>query len=160
MKVEIGPYPEGDEERGVSIQIDDYDVWSAYETIALVVAPLLRKLKQKKQGSPLVDLEDVPESLRGSGGEDGGIHKRWEWVLDEIIWSFENIGEDPDVDVEWAEGPEHGKEHMRGNTKTYTWDMIPEPKAWEEYQKQTAELEKRVDNGLRLFAKYMRSMWD
>ena len=39
MKVFIGPYPEGDEERKVEIQIDPWDSWYASHTIAMIAVP-------------------------------------------------------------------------------------------------------------------------
>lgn len=50
--------------RTVKVVVHDYDVWGMDNTIALIVLPLLKRLKEKKQGSPHVDDEDVPERLR------------------------------------------------------------------------------------------------
>ena len=63
-----------------------------------------QELKKEHYGSPLSDDEDVPEELRSYNSEgyspenewdiDENVHKRWDWILDEIIWTFENILDD------------------------------------------------------------------
>ena len=50
--------------RKIKVHIDPYDVWGLDDTLALIIAPSLRLLKQRKQGSPFVDDEDVPEDVR------------------------------------------------------------------------------------------------
>lgn len=71
-------------QRKIKIEIDDFDVWSADHTMALIIVPLLKKLKERKQGSALVDTEDVPDNIKKLD-----THGRWDWVLDEIIHAFE-----------------------------------------------------------------------
>jgi len=52
--------------RRVKVHIDSYDVWSADHTLAMIIHPVLVKLKETKHGSPVVDDEDVPENLRAN----------------------------------------------------------------------------------------------
>ena len=110
MKVEIGPYPEGEDDRKISVKIHDYDTWSMYETLGHIVLPMLHILQVDKQGSPYVDLEDVPEKhqLHGTSRNESrqhdmfadddydeacwlAHHDRWHWVLGEMIFAFESI---------------------------------------------------------------------
>lgn len=107
MFVNIGPYPDGDEERKVEIRIDDYDSWDADQTLSLIALPLLKQLKEKKHGAPYVDDEDVPEELRSTSAKpkeneydiDEFHFARWEYVLDCILWSLEqHVNYDPDED--------------------------------------------------------------
>ena len=92
------------------VKIDRYDTWSMDHTLADIILPMLKQLRDTKHGSPLVDLEDVPEELRMVGYEDASsqytldldnpeeygkdswelTHRRWEWVLDEMIFAFEH----------------------------------------------------------------------
>lgn len=109
MKVEIGPYPEGMEEREISIEIHDYDTWSMDHTLGLIALPMLKQLKEQKHGSPYVHIEDVPEHLQFNGVASNesrqldmfadekydiavwdAMHLRWDWVLGEIIFAFES----------------------------------------------------------------------
>jgi hypothetical protein len=105
--------------RKVSIKIDSYDTWSMDHTLALIIVPMLKQLKANKHGSPHVDNKDVPEELRVPKDYDGfdtdpQWHNRWDWVMDEMIWSFEQIIEDPDVPIDDYE--EHYKRVKRGTT--------------------------------------------
>lgn len=59
---------------------------------------MLKQLKETKQGAPYVDDEDVPEHLRKSAAPptenewdtDDNHFKRWDYVLDEMIFAFES----------------------------------------------------------------------
>ena len=81
------------QKRTVAITIDGYDTWSADHTLALIIHPLLLKIKENKKGSPFVDPEDVPEDLRpktepndSNHYVDDTHHERWDWVLDQMIF--------------------------------------------------------------------------
>jgi len=54
MKVMIGPYKD-EGVRKVQVAIHDYDTWSADHTLSLIILPLLKRLKELKHGSPIVD---------------------------------------------------------------------------------------------------------
>lgn len=88
--------------RTVKIHIDPYDIWDMEYTLSLIILPMLENLRKNKIGSAIVDNEDVPEELRtlvnytdlpGTNSfaekEDHLIHKRWEYILDEMIFAFE-----------------------------------------------------------------------
>ena len=80
-------------EQRIKVRIDHYDVWGMDETLAHVILPMLKLLKEKKHGSPYVDNSDVPEDLQhpvtDDPDHDNLIEKRWEWVIGEMIWAFE-----------------------------------------------------------------------
>ena len=134
------------------IKIDKYDTWNMDSTLALIILPMLKQLKETKHGSQIVDLEDVPEELRYNTHEEWDnqkcfdfykeqeikegecdIHARWNWVMDEMIWAFEQICDD-DNDARF---------HKNG------FDV-------EGYEKH----HDRINNGTRLFGKYYRGLWD
>jgi hypothetical protein len=143
MKVTIGPYKDDDSPRREEIVIHDYDTWSADHTLSLIILPLLKKLKEDKHGSPIVDQEDVPQNLRTTypamyngqldlfntfeeigDMEDPLIHARWDYVLNEMIWAHEQIVADIDWELEM----------------NHDWSQ-------------------RLKNGLNLFGKYYQSLW-
>lgn len=133
MKINIGPYEEA---RKVEIEVEDFDTWNADHTLALIIHPVLVKLKEQKHGSPFVENEDAPEELRDNGNDET-IHERWSWVLDEIIHAFESL-------------------------KNEDWDSQFFIDTGEQivYDAEKAKTEnERVSNGLRLFAKYYRGLW-
>ena len=88
--------------RKIKIKIHSYDVWSMDHTLSLVILPMLHKLKAVKHGSPFVEDEDVPEEIRSTNAmltpkeydTDEFFHARWDWVLDELIWTFTQLVED------------------------------------------------------------------
>ena len=51
------------------VKIDRWDTWGMDHTLAKIVLPMLKQLKDTKHGSAIVDLEDVPEGV-AAGMED------------------------------------------------------------------------------------------
>lgn len=165
-----------DRKRKVKVHIDYYDVWSADHTIGLILAPMLKKLKEVQHGYPHVDNEDVPEELRfeltreqkenWDGSVDAKHEARWNWVLDEIIWTFEQYeaGDDFDQFHHNVDQLEMEFTPLEDNPKLSTLSFNHQkdpskPAYWvdEEGKKKHHE---RKQNGLRLFAKYYESLWD
>jgi hypothetical protein len=153
-------------QRKVKIRVDGYDVWGADHTIAMLVHPLLLKLKENKHGAPYVDDEDVPEHLRSTAAPpkkdewdiDDNHSKRWDWVLDEIIWAFEQCAKEDTGDdqfysgeVDWTFVKEDDKYSRMEYGPNHTFKIDEEGKK--------AHYE-RIKNGHRLFGKYYFSLWD
>ena len=78
MRVFIGDYPDGDEERKVEIQIDPWDSYNADHTLALIALSLIKQLKETKHGSAMVDDEDVPEDIRSTSAAPKTSSKRFQ----------------------------------------------------------------------------------
>lgn len=160
MKIEIGPYLDDDGDRVVNIHIDDYDTWNMDSTLAKIILPMLKQLKETKTGSPQVDDEDLPEELRNTGPNIYDSQKsfdfednyenmhwkhfelRWDWIMNEMIWAFEQYNTD------WED-----QYFFTGKDVTATirkdWDV----KGHEKHHN-------RIKNGLRLFGKYYEGLWD
>ena len=152
-------------ERKVKIRIDKYDTWNMDYTLALIILPMLKQLQETKHGSQLVDEEDVPPHMRhsnakeGEYGNDNWIHYKWEWVLKELIWTFEQL-----VDNDWEnqytieEGELDFDDYPEDEGKDIT------PVRWKkEYKIDYDGLrahQERITNGLRLFGKYYQGLWD
>jgi len=136
--------------RKVYVRIDQYDTWSMDHTLALIILPMLKQIRETKHGSPYVDEKDIPKELRLGkkyktifdhsysdkySEEEKEIasnkfHAQWSYVLDEMIWAFEQI-----VNEEDEPSPIDSKEKY-------------------------IEFHNRIANGTRLFGKYYRSLWD
>jgi hypothetical protein len=156
--------------RKIKVRIDDYDTWSMDNTLALIILPMLKQLKETKHGSPMVDDEDVPLHMRHTFSkgpddyetDDRWIHYKWEWVLNEMIWAFEK-----ELDDDWEDQFRHGEPkyefiHVGGEigTDSELNEMIQKnPDYWVDYDK-IKEYNARIDNGFRLFGKYYRNLWD
>jgi hypothetical protein len=156
-------------ERNIKIRIDGYDVWNADHTLAMIIYPTLVKLKEVQHGAPHVDPEDVP--IRPSFEfEDGSVDSthfdRWNWVLDEMIWAFEQCakydkGDDQfhhnseqlELQLESIEGSKYSK-------VSFNYQKNPaKPKYYVDTEAKKLHYD-RINNGLRLFAKYYFSLWD
>jgi len=155
MKIKIGKFPNHwpwsnwlydkfgySPEQKVKVHIDPWDTWSMDHTLAPIILPMLKQLKDNKHGAPNVDLEDVPEELRptnteewqklyNEGGEtDDKFFERWDWVMDEMIYAFDCKANKDEV-------------YMRFDDRA-------------EIQKE----QERISNGFRLFGKYYENLWD
>ena len=140
------------------VKIDQWDTWSIDYTLSLIIVPMIKQLKETKHGAPFVDDEDVPEELKSTSAPpkeddydtDENHFKRWDWVLDEMIWAFEQKlnynSEDKFFDhAEWDE-----KEKDFGkNFHKIKIDQVG-----------LKVHEDRKANGFRLFGKYYSSLWD
>lgn len=156
---------ESKRERSIKIHIDGYDTWNAHNTLSLIIVPLLKKFKESVHGSPFVDDEDVPEHIRSTNAApkenewdiDEHHHARWEWVLEEMIWAFEQDNND------WEHQFYSGKVDMRAKKKDDSkWsELVEGPNHTFEVDREGMEKYKaRIDNGRRLFAKYYEGLWN
>ena len=153
------------------VKIDRYDTWSMDHTLGRIVLPMLKQLKASNHGSPLVDDEDVPEELKSTSAPakenewdtDENHFKRWDWVMDEMIFAFECKADDSWEDafregvIDWKTVPcawdENGKPTMYsmedGPNNTYKCDYDG-----------MKVVHDRIQNGFRLFGKYYQGLWD
>ena len=159
MKVKIGKYPKkSDGQRKVKIKVTDHDVWSADSTLALIIVPMLEKVKENKKGHSFVDQEDYPAEILGGDPHDpeNPDHRPWDWVLDEMIWAF---GQHT---VEWelkfySGEPDWVLEPIEGSTDK---KLVPGPNDTFEVDRDGIDRHRaRMANGRRLFAKYYDCLW-
>lgn len=127
--------------RKVKVRIDPYDTWSMDHTLAIIIHPMLVQLKNTNHGYFSTDPEDAP----GIGVETDDVMQdlydsayssdRYNFVMDELIWTFDQLA-NPDSEFKYY-NEEDG------------WDMEASKKHQD-----------RINNGLRLFGKYYRALWD
>src|ERR1039458_1596493 len=101
MYVKIGAYPgmRSKKERVVKIRIDKFDTWNMDHTLALMILPMIKQLIDTKHGAPNTEDSDLPKNLRSINDapkentwDTGSLHfDRWNWVLSEILWAFEQM---------------------------------------------------------------------
>jgi len=156
------------------IKIDNYDTWNMDSTLSPIILPMLKQLQANKHGAPFVDDEDVPANLRSttksaqkakknSWDTDGNHFKRWDWAMDEMIWAFEQLTTD------WEDQFHSGvhdhlwipSKELDAKGKPLTYEMKKGPKDTHKFDKKGwTKHSDRIDNGLRLFGKYYRALWD
>ena len=177
MKVNISKFYNSGQK--VNIEINRYDTYNADSTLGLIILPILVQLKNTKHG--------VPSEFVDVGGEDYSPQdsfdfykeshndafneavKKWDEVLDKMIWSFQQIVDD-----------NYSSKYHHGNFD-FDWDKITDEKFYNPITKQHEELTKLVDKnpnghwydhegekihneriqeGLELFGEHFRSLWD
>ena len=144
------------------VRLDPWDTWSFDHTLADIILPGLRQLKATKHGAPHVDDADVPEHLRSTAAPprenewdiDDNHFRRWDWVLDEMIWAFEQkVTDDAESqffdhsEVDQTAAPKLGDINERLGRIRYDKEGY---QAWQQ----------RKDNGFRLFGRYYEALWD
>lgn len=160
------------------VKLDRWDTWSMDHTLAHIILPMLKQLQETKHGSAMVDDEDVPEELRQAPlpkrkkkkdmptvqvhsldleDEHTLVHQKWEWVLGEMIWAFEQKMKDDDE----SQFFDHSAYKEEGKTNHDTWfkDMSEgKSKLKVDWDGLKAHQE-RKENGFRLFGKYYQGLW-
>jgi len=142
LKVSIGPYKDKGKRRE-EVTIHSYDTWSMDHTLALIALPMLKQLKDTKHGVPYIDYEDMPEHLQY-------IHRQYDPRAAGDLFNGWN-----DFDHEF-------------DHQVKVWDWIMDEMIWAMEQVLEDDVEHigdaehhdRVKNGLKLFGKYYRSLWD
>ena len=151
MKVNIGKYKMNARPRNIKVQIDKWDTWSLDHTLAVIIAPALKHYKVTTQ------------SYCG----EFTTEEEWHVVLDKMIFAFETLATDDweaqfhsgTIDMKHIPMDANGNEvdkkdavvyHIgKGPNDTHVFDQA----GWTAYND-------RIQEGLNLFGKYYRSLWD
>lgn len=181
--------------RKVKVHIDNYDTWGMDNTLAYIILPMLKQLKATKHGTPFVDTEDLPEHMHLSQREqdvldhgyfdktlsateeeikaaDEKFQSQWDWVIDQMIWSFEQqldeddehknyydpyelheLVEDEEDDIVVNEDGTTNKVKTLFNKE---WKM----KMGKFNKEKFDAYHKRKQLGYTLFGKYYQALWD
>lgn len=165
--------------RKISVRIDREDTWSMDHTLAYIILPMLKQLKGNKHGSPYVESEDVPEHMRLTEREtavfDHGsydktlnatdeeieaasekFHAQWIWVLDQMIWSFEQEIDEENDHKNYYDPYEPGEiveedSLFSKEERLKTGKFNPE---------KCKAFNQRKQLGFTLFGKYYQALWD
>ncbi len=177
MKVNIGRYPKVGP-RKADIKIEGFDTWNLDATLALIILPMLVQLKHNKQGVPNdfadvggADYEsqtsfDFYRESHNDAFEEGC--KRWEETLDKMIWSFQQIALEDyddkylhgDAKFDWVETDKLYPNPISGKLEK-TYQMVDKNPDEHWYDHVGHKLhEERIQEGLELFGKYYRNLWD
>ena len=146
----------------IKVRIDKWDTWSMDSTLAPIILPMLVQLQETKHGAPIVEMLDVPKELRATkkdmkqcakdGSTDDKFFERWDWIMGEMIWAFEQKCRD-DWQGDYYEYRELGPEEDKGD------NLFGLKLVWEDRDGATAHQE-RMTNGFKLFGKYFENLWD
>ena len=155
--------------RKIDIQIDKWDTWGMDHTLAMIIVPMLKQLKETTHGYPAnftyEDQHYGPQLLfEGEGWEfpDDGF-EQWEATLDKMIWAFEQVLDEHwedqyrtgEIDFQFEkidETDEKGRPYSimvdgPNHTLETDWDGIKRHR-------------ERMQEGFDLFARYYEGLWD
>ena len=169
MKVDISYYKAGSRKGQVRknhVVCSERDAFEADRVISQMVLPLLLQVKKDKQGAPFVDDAYVPEELRSTAcapkenkwDTDGNWFKRYEYVLDEIIFAMQEIAND-------YENAPNMFEKVREMTfgeidpKTMTGELDTGLEIIPHMEALNKAYHARIQNGLMLFSVFFTSLW-
>lgn len=155
------------------VVIDKYDTWGMYNTLAVIVLPMLKQLKATKRGSPFCDQDDLPESMRLTQREiaiingetldstpeertavDNKFFAQFDWILDQMIWSFEQIVNEDECTCYYD--PYDADEKVEGD------DLLSAKQRREmgKFNKEKYRIyQERKQLGFTLFGKYYQNLW-
>lgn len=153
------------------VKIDHWDTWSMDYTLALMILPMLKQLRDTKQGSPgnLPEFQQTSNSAQYSFDfyEEGDNeawekgHQRWTGMLNEMIWAFEQIVDDNWEEQYWKVHPELDWDDMSEpfkegeTTRPVKWKVKGECD-WEGMAKHR----QRIRDALKMFGEYYEDLWD
>lgn len=125
------------------IQIDGPDIWSMDHTLSRLILPMLLMLKEVKHGIPGECMPDfhrdwrqytfdfIDNDTEGDLSYEIGL-KRWNTIMDEMIWSFQEV-----ESGRWGD-PSYGATFPGGHIVYNA----------------------RVSKGLKHFGEFYGSLWD
>lgn len=149
--------------------IEEHDTFNCDHSLTQIIYPLLKQFRKHLHGCPsILDVSDLPEHLTQSVSEEmakdeddrnkdwtGELDKSewmkmkaWEWIIDEMIWAFEQLSKDGnddqfykkvEIDHKYMDMPCHRLECDKESLKKH---------------------HERIQNGLRLFGFYYRNLWN
>ena len=180
MKVNLKPFPKNNSYRKIDVKIDNFDTWALDHTLAVIILPALIQLKQTKHGVPseLTDRigGDVDNNLvfdfikEDDDSVFDQLCEQWDEVLDKMIWSFLQLSIEDDYDsqyhhgkmeIVWEKLPNELHPNPVTGAKESLYQMVDKNPGEHWYDRiGSQEHEKIIQEGLELFGKHFRDLWD
>lgn len=142
--------------RKVKIHIDKYDTWSMDATLAMIIVPMLKQLKETSHGYPAEfhDCHAIPDDPDFDAG-----FEEWKKTLDKMIWAFEQLA-DGDWESQYYSG-EVDFQTVPCEDKPGFSELVKGPNDTFKVDRDGIKSHsERIDEGVALFGKYYRSLWD
>jgi hypothetical protein len=141
MKVNIGTYKKNGTPRTQKIVIEKWDTWSLDATLAHIIHPALVQFRAVVQSHP-ADM----------------TFKGWKTRLDKMIFAFGELTKDGSWEDQYVSGEVDWivTELENGNT---SWKSGPKS-TFKVDRKGMAAHSKKIQDGLDLFAKHYRHLWN
>lgn len=177
MKVNLGKYKK-DSSRRIDVKIEKFDTYSLDHTLAYIILPALLQLKATKHGVPAEFGDSLGADYDGQQSFDFCKEdhdwafdvkcKQWDNVLDKMIWSFQQLLLDDweqkyhhgNPKYDWIKSDQQYLNPLNGKLEDTFQMHDKNPKDhWTDYEG-IRKHEERIQEGLELFGKYYRHLWD
>ena len=162
------------QDRKVKLKIDQYDLWSMDDTLVILILPMLKKLANVKNGSHMSDPVDVPKNMwpkwfkeekEYDHENDETYFKRWDYIMSELIWTFEQLNMDWEdqyhsgyIDLNWIPVDKNDNTVTKEDAERFR--MENGPKDTHKFDiKGFNKHNNKINQGLILFGKYFRGLW-
>ncbi len=156
--------------RNIKIHIDNYDTWNMEITLAYIIVPLLKQLRDETHGYPIEFATEDDDSgyqrlFEGEGfefDEDAGSDA-WTETLNKMIWAFEQV-----IDFDWEDQYRTGKADFQWADSDYEDGTGLKYSTMIDGPNHTLEVDlvgmrkhqERMQEGFDLFGKYYHGLWD
>jgi hypothetical protein len=121
----------------------DSEIWNLDHTIVDFILPRLEAFKNyERHGFPILDPKEQNEPMPGCKEDE----ERWEYMLDEMIWSFRYL--------------KFSEESPDGYPEFSFYSRNQETGEWEINKERIELLNNRKNRGLDYFVRYLHSLWD
>jgi len=159
MKVRIGNYKSerAKKPRIEKVAVHPWDTYSADNTLALVIHPVLVAFKEdvKEKGAVPSDFLDPVDVSAMTEEEAQALHEKmyneallkWEGIIDQMIWSFGEVKGD------------YAGEESFFKIKDTDADVMDLESRYDIDNNGLNDYYEKIDEGLKLFARYYRSLW-
>lgn len=171
MKVNLGKYHKHSNRRHIDVQIDRWDTWSLDHSLALIIYPALLQLKGNMPGVPMAFTDvggDSSDDQKSFDFYAETYHemvdlssKKWEEIIDKMIWSFQQL-----ILEDYTDRYFHITIPSPGKPDYTTVKALSDPNSlcndksdWVDYVGLKLH-DDRIAEGLELFGKYYRSLWE
>jgi len=156
--------------RKIDIQIDKYDTWNMDATLALIIVPMLKQLRDTTHGYPADFAKDNDGDWSGQKSfdvkgfeypKDTGADE-WTATLNKIIWAFEQVNEDWEDQYHTGECDLRVKKIDKYDKKGGQYSEIvhgPNHTSVTDFDGMRKHQE-RMQEGFDLFGKFYRDLWD
>lgn len=177
MKVKLSKYYKN-KGRKIEVEIQNFDIWNLDESLAYIIYPALLKLKESKHGIPVEFAVVGGESWDNQQSFDFYTEtvdsayeekiKQWYEILDKMIWAFGEIIRDKEENFHYGTIPNF-KFKKTGQTmlnpltnkiEELSELVDPDPNGHFFDMDGYVLYQDRIQEGLELFGKYYRSLWD
>jgi hypothetical protein len=180
MKVNLSKYPKGDSFRKIDVEIENFDTWGLDHTLATIILPALIQLKHTKHGVPSEFVDRIGGDFDSNycfefiKEDDDKVFdqlcNKWNDIFDKMIWSFLQLSIEDDydskyhhgkMDIGWEKLPDKLHPNPITGAKEPLYQMVDKNPGehWYDHVGHQ-EHDRRIREGLELFGKHFRDLWD